>query len=88
MGWLPDNEGEISMHLVPKTPHGEIKWEDAFEVSSLQEFVSERTKRLREVGVEHHRYSTVSERQVDLRDGNGKLIESYHLCATNPFRLL
>jgi hypothetical protein len=44
------------MLIVPKTPDGEFKIEEIIEVLSLETFASERNKRTREIGVEHHHY--------------------------------
>jgi hypothetical protein len=74
------------MLVVPTTPYGQHNHEAIFEVSTLEEWVDERNKKMEEMKV-NNRYWVLSERKAEYRV-NGKLIESYLACEKNPFRLI
>jgi hypothetical protein len=76
------------MFIVRKTLDGDLKWSETHEIESLEVFALNFNKRLIEIGVKGQRYSVVSKHQVDYRDADGKLIESYHACEKNPYRLI
>jgi hypothetical protein len=71
------------MLLVPKTKHGDIEWDDTFEVESVKSWVDERNNKMKEMGI-NHRYWAISEREAQYCDGGGRLIKSFHLCEKKP----
>ena len=75
------------MRIVPKTPDGDLKWDESFEVESLESWADERNQRMTEMGLNHH-YWAVSKMEVQYCDGAGKIIRSYHRCEVNPYRLV
>ena len=76
------------MHVVFKTIHGEIQWEEKFEVDSLEAFVQLRNKRAREAGSNRDLYSVDSPRVVTEMGGNGKISGTYHLCEADGCKLI
>ncbi len=76
------------MHMVRQTPDGDIKWEETFEVKSLEHFAKEQEEGLKKMGITHRHFSVVSKSQVNCWDESGKIIETYHLCEKNPYRLI
>ena len=76
------------MTLVFKNMHGEILWEQKFEVESLEAFVQMRNRRVRETGSDRDLYFIESPRTVKEMDWNGKLSGTYHLCAADGYRLI
>ena len=76
------------MHLVFKTKHGEILWEEKFEVESLETFVQTQNKRIRELGSDRDLLYVDSPRVVTEMGWDGKLSGTYHLCETNGCKLI
>ncbi|MEJ0090377.1 MAG: hypothetical protein WDM80_11620 [Limisphaerales bacterium] len=76
------------MYLVFKTIHGQIEWEDRFEVESLEEFVQSRNKRVRESGSNRDLFSVDSPFRVKEIGGDGKTVGTYHVCEAKGSRLI
>lgn len=76
------------MHIVPKTKHGQILWDEKSEVPSLEEFASKRSKRLHECGLSNDTVAKISDRCVEHRDSQGRVVETFHLCHATEWRLL
>lgn len=77
------------MKLVPKTKHGELKWQEVIEVKSPEDFVNDRNEGLQKLfGKPVQGYWLMNNNVVEHTDTSGKLIETYHPCETNPFRLV
>ena len=77
------------MLIVPKDAHGDIKWGNEIEVESMGAFALKQNKRIRELlGRDGQWYWVISDRLVERTDNAGKLVETYHPCATMPYRLI
>ena len=76
------------MLIVPKDAYGDIKWGKEIEVESLEAFALERNKKTSELLGRDGQWFCVSDRMVERYDNVGKVIETYHPCATMPYRLI
>lgn len=74
--------------LVEQTLHGELLWDEVFEVSSLQEYVDQMNKNIRAAGVDHDSFAVASQREVIYRDGHGRIVRRFKVCQSNPYRLV
>ena len=77
------------MKLVAKTKHGEFKWNEVTEVESVEAFINNRNEKLSALfGKPVIGYSLVGNNMIKHVDTTGKLIETFYLCETHPYRLL
>ena len=78
-----------SMLIVSKDAYGDIKWGEEIEVESIEAFAEERNKSQRKLlGRNGQWYWVMSQRLVQRTDNAGKVIETYHPCTRNPYRLI
>ena len=76
------------MYVVRKDVNGQIEWDEKLEVKSLQEFTLSFKKRLSELGLHNETVSVVSETSVEHRNGQGRIVETFHLCQESGSKLL
>ena len=76
------------MHLVFRTIHNQILWDEKFEVESLEAFVEKRNKRVIESGSKRATFYVSSPRQVTETEWDGKIKGTYNLCDPNSCRLI
>jgi len=78
------------MQIVRKHPvNGELFWSEVIEVESLGAFAEKRNSRMKELlGIDRDYFFVMSERMIEHRDSAGEVVETYHLCETNPCALL
>jgi hypothetical protein len=77
------------MKLVPKTKYGEIEWHKIVEAQSLEAFVKDKNENLHKfLGKPVMRYFLTGSNVIEHVGPNGILIETFHPCETNPFRLI
>lgn len=77
------------MLLVPKDAYGDIKWGEEIEVESLEAFALERNNQTRKLLARDGQwYWVIGDRLVEHTDNAGRVVETYHPCATMPYRLI
>jgi len=78
------------MKLVEKTAHGEFKWQEVFEVESLQAFADKCNANLKIMfsGKEpRERFYLIAD-HVEYWDSKGRLVYSFYICKGPPYKLL
>jgi hypothetical protein len=76
------------MLIVPKDAYGDIKWGQEIEVESLEAYALERNKKMYELLHRNGQWFWVISNHIEHTDNSGRVIETYHPCATKPYRLI